>query len=72
MTDKTALLDRVETLEMRLAYQEQAIEDLSDTITMLWSRIESLSRQVAALGDRVKATESDAGAGHPQVPPPHY
>lgn len=73
MTDTENIAARLETLETRIAYQDQAIEDLSKTITDQWKLIETLNRQLARLGDRVTEAEISAGAPNvPEPPPPHY
>jgi SlyX protein len=72
MNDLQALVARIEALEMRIAYQDETIEELNQTITSQWSKIDGLIRQVAQLGDRVSEAENRAGAAAPQVPPPHY
>ena len=71
MSDAKALSDRIDVLEMRLTFQDEAIETLNKTITAQWQQIDALKRQVAALSERLQEAESHAtGAGH--EPPPHY
>jgi SlyX protein len=72
MNDHNGLAARIDALEMRIAYQDETIEELNQTITAQWTRIESLTRQIAMLGDRVNEAENRVGAAAPQVPPPHY
>ena len=40
MSDATALSDRIDALEMRLAYQDVTIETLNQTITEQWIEID--------------------------------
>lgn len=62
---------RLDELEMRVAHQDQTIEDLNAAITAQWKLIERLKRQVLALRERV--AESEQGAGEAvDRPPPHY
>jgi SlyX protein len=61
---------RLDALEMRVAYQDQTIEDLNQTIIDQWKQIESLKRQLAELLDRVQEVED--GPAAPERPPPHY
>ncbi len=61
---------RLDALEMRVAYQDQTIEDLNQTIIDQWKQIESLKRQLAELLDRVQ--EVEGGPAAPERPPPHY
>lgn len=71
MTDVNALSERIDTLEMRLAYQDEAIETLNQTITSQWTEIDRLTRQVADLKERMQNAESNV-AGPANEPPPHY
>lgn len=64
---------RLDALEIRIAYQDEAIETLNKTVTAQWAQIEALSRKVAELVDRVREAENRAqGSGTPEPPPPHY
>ncbi|KRR08191.1 SlyX family protein [Bradyrhizobium valentinum] len=71
MTDVNALSERIDTLEMRLAYQDVTIETLNQTITAQWTEIDRLTRQVAELKERVREAESNV-PGPANEPPPHY
>jgi len=71
MTEIDALTARIDTLEFRIAYQDETIETLNGIITEQWKRIDDLTRQIARLGDRLDQTESrDQPA--PSEKPPHY
>lgn len=64
---------RIEKLEMAVAYQEQAIEDLNKTVLAQAREIESLTRLVANLGERVREIADNPALGEPpDPPPPHY
>jgi SlyX protein len=71
MSDVTVLSERVDTLEMRLAYQDVTIETLNQTITAQWTEIDKLTRQLAELKERLREAESNL-AGPANEPPPHY
>ncbi|MET0219445.1 MAG: SlyX family protein [Tardiphaga sp.] len=71
MTDTAALRDRIEAMEIRLTYQDETIETLNATITAQWKQIDALTRQVAALGERLSEAETNSGAPRNE-PPPHY
>jgi SlyX protein len=71
MSDVTALSERIDTLEMRLAYQDLTIETLNQTITAQWTEIDKLTRQLAELKERLREAESNL-AGPANEPPPHY
>lgn len=64
---------RIENLEIRIAYQDQVIDDLNKTIAAQWSEIDALKRRMAQLLDRVQDVESmRGGPNQPEPPPPHY
>ena len=64
---------RVEALEVRVAYQDQMIEDLNQTVIDQWKKIDALRRQLNELLDRVQEVEdSTGGPSAPKPPPPHY
>jgi SlyX protein len=63
--------ERIDALEARLAYQDDTIETLNQTITAQWQTIDTLTRQVAQLGERLQ--EAEASTIRPaNEPPPHY
>ena len=71
MNDAKRLSDRVDALETRLTFQDETIETLNQTITAQWLKIDALTRQVAALSERLEQAEAQApDAGN--EPPPHY
>ena len=71
--ENTALLERIDRLEMRLAHQDQTIEDLNQAVIAQWKQIDEQRRQLARLGERVEVGEQRADlAGLPEPPPPHY
>ncbi|MBB4396148.1 SlyX family protein [Bradyrhizobium sp. ERR14] len=65
------LRERVDTLETRLAYQDDTIETLNQTITAQWKQIDLLTRKIAELGERLQEAEANA-PGPTNEPPPHY
>jgi SlyX protein len=69
-TDPTARLD---ALEIRIAYQDQTIEDLNAALIRQGQEIERLRREMrlleAEMREAMAATPGDP-AGEP--PPPHY
>ncbi|MDF3809650.1 MULTISPECIES: SlyX family protein [Rhodopseudomonas] len=70
MTDKH-LAERIDALEARLTYQDDAIETLNATITAQWKQIDALTRQFAALSERLQEAEANASSPSNE-PPPHY
>ena len=65
------LSERIDALESRLAYQDQTIEQLNETITAQWKQIDALTRQMAALSERLQEAETDRPAPANERPP-HY
>lgn len=63
--------DRIVALEERIAYQDQTIEDLNQTILQLWKELEGIRRQIGKLGDELSTIASDVPQA-PEPPPPHY
>ena len=73
MTETQMLAARIDALEIRIAHQDQTIEDLNATITDQWKQIEDLTHRVSRLADALRAVENSAGVGEePEPPPPHY
>jgi SlyX protein len=71
MNDVKTLSERIDVLETRLTFQDEAIETLNKTITAQWQQIDALMRQVADLSVRLQEAESNA-PGPTNEPPPHY
>jgi SlyX protein len=71
MSEVQALSDRIDLLETRLTFHDVTIETLNKTITSQWHKIDALTRQLAALSERLQEAEAhrpDTG----DEPPPHY
>ena len=69
--DSDKLAERIDRLESRLTYQDEIIEQLNQTITAQWKQIDTLTRQVAALTERLQEAEANAPAPTNERPP-HY
>jgi SlyX protein len=70
MTEKE-LSARIDAMESRLMYQDETIEQLNQTITAQWKQIDALTRQIAALRERLQEAEANA-PGPANERPPHY
>jgi SlyX protein len=67
------LAARIDALEIRVAYQDQIIDDLNAAVTDQWKHIDALTRRIEMLVDRVQEAETRASSsGAPEPPPPHY
>jgi SlyX protein len=71
MSEIQRLVERIDALEARVAYQDEAIETLNATITAQWKEIDALNRQLAALSERLQDAEANA-PGPANERPPHY
>ncbi len=71
MSELQGLSERIDALEARTAYQDETIETLNATITSQWKQIDALTRQLAALSDRLQEAEARA-PGPANERPPHY
>ena len=71
MNDLKELSARIDELEARLTFQDDIIETLNATITAQWLKIDALTRQVAALNDRLREAEHSMPKPASE-PPPHY
>ena len=69
--DLKTLSERIDLLETRLTFQDATIETLNQTITAQWQQIDALTRQVAALSERLREAEAQ-GPGPANERPPHY
>jgi SlyX protein len=66
------LSERIDALESRLAYQDQTIEQLNETITAQWKQIDALTRQVSGLSERLQDAEANTPTAPANERPPHY
>jgi SlyX protein len=69
--DPNTLADRIDTLEARLTFQDDAIETLNKTITEQWAKIDALTRQLVHLNERLREAETQAPSAANERPP-HY
>ena len=71
MSDLKAIGERINALETRLMFQDETIETLNKTITEQWLKIDALTRQIAAMSERLLEAEARAPAASNELPP-HY
>ncbi len=64
-------LERIEQLEVRIAYGERMMDELNSVITAQWREIEALRRDFGRLTERLAEVEA-AGPPEDEPPPPHY
>ena len=63
--------ERIDTLEIIVAEQQQVIEDLSEMITRQWTAHEKLKREIAQITDQLQELEDNQSAPANQKAP-HY
>ena len=63
--------DRIDRLEMRMAEQERALDDLDAVVAAQWSAIDGLRRQLDRYSDRLAEAERRLPS-EPEAPPPHF
>lgn len=65
--------DRIEQLEMKVAFHEENIDTLNNEIFEQQRKIQLLSEQVALLVKKLKEAQPNQLASEKEeVPPPHY
>jgi SlyX protein len=69
--DEKELGERIDALEERAMHQDETIEQLNATITAQWKQIDALTRQLAALTERLQEAEAN-GPAPANERPPHY
>jgi SlyX protein len=72
MNNESELASRIEALEIQIAHQDSTIEALNQALTAQWKQIDTLTRQMAQLTDRIAAAEQSLPAAPGNEPPPHY
>ena len=63
--------ERLDALEVRVAFQDQTIEELNLAITEQWSTIDLLTKKLAMLEEQVRSGSYIADPSG-EKPPPHY
>jgi SlyX protein len=71
VNDLKALIERIDALESKLAFQDDTIETLNKTVTEQWTKIDALTRRLVTLGERLQEAESEMPRPANE-PPPHY
>ena len=67
------LSDRIDDLEMRIAYQDQVIETLDKTVVEQWARLEQALARIQRLEERLREIQpSNIRDPSEETPPPHY
>lgn len=72
MSTESDLSTRIEKLETIIAFQDQAIEELSTALTEHYKQIEALKRELHNLGAALRDVEAHPALAVKEPPPPHY
>ncbi|MDR3475444.1 MAG: SlyX family protein [Devosia sp.] len=71
--DAATLAARIDALEIRIAYQDETIEELNTALAAQWQEIDKLRREMGLLEAELRAAAESAGEpAAPEPPPPHY
>ena len=63
---------RLETLEMKVAYQDRTIDALNEVVVRQQNQIEALQRDLEKMRMALEDDGSAAVAAGEEPPPPHY
>lgn len=72
MSSEPELADRIEKLETTIAFQDQAIEELTAALSDHYKQIEALKRELNNLGAALRDVEAHPALAGKEPPPPHY
>ena len=72
MTDYLPLQQRLVELETRVAFQEHALQELSDVATRQQAEIERLKSLLQQTQDRLRGVAPPVADASEETPPPHY
>jgi len=72
MTDHSDLQQRFIELETRLAFQEHALQGMSDTVARQQAEIDRLARVVKETRERLRGVSAPVMERSEEPPPPHY
>jgi SlyX protein len=68
----TTQQDSLERVQSKIAYLEQAMNELSDVVFRQHKEIQALESQLKALKERLSSVPSDDARTPEQERPPHY
>jgi SlyX protein len=67
-----SLTARINELETKVTFQQDAIDNLNDVITSQWKIIDQLKSQVTKLDDQLYELEMSTAGAPSNQKPPHY
>ena len=72
MKEFDELSAKIADLEIRIAFQDQLIEDLNKTITEQWDEFNKLRREISRLNGQILEMQNPKDGFEENEPPPHY
>lgn len=70
---KSQLMNRVDDLECKLAFQEQVIDELNEALSQQQLLISKMQQQMKYVASKVKNMDtSNLADAAEETPPPHY
>lgn len=72
MADRPDIPQRIVELETRLAFQERALQELSDVVARQQTEIERLARALKEAQERLRGIAAPVAERTDETPPPHY
>lgn len=67
------MIQQIELLETKVAFQEITIEELNQAVTNLQADVSKLKEQLMLLSQKLQATQTSNIANlSEETPPPHY
>lgn len=68
-----ALAERIDNLEMRIAYQDEVVEILNRTVIEQWGKLDQALARIKRLEERLREIQaSNIRDPSEETPPPHY
>lgn len=67
-----SLTARIDELETKVTFQQDAIDNLNDVITNQWKIIDQLKSQITKLDDQLYELEMSTAGAPSNQKPPHY
>ena len=72
-TEQGGIDERIDNLEVQIAYQNEVIEALDKTVIEQWAKLDQALARIKFLEDRLREVQLSAVRdAADEVPPPHY
>jgi SlyX protein len=72
MTAAADVQQRLVDLETRVAFQEHALQEMSDVVARQQTEIDRLTRLLKEIQDRLRGISAPVAERSEETPPPHY